>query len=159
MYLFSSALIFFIDWDFSLGHMSIDLSSVLAALASPMVPSVTGTNNQVASPHGCLPGLATPEPSSALINPGQHLQAFIDCILQFNQCTGVGLTKEITRFSNFSLADFSKLFEKWRLLLCTIIVDDKIQRSIVPVSVLATFFSSIWQWKNQTRIEGGLTNG
>ena len=73
MYLCSSALLFFIDWDFSLGHMSMDLSSVLAALSSPMVPSVTGTINQVASPHGCLPGLAGPEPSGPLINPGQHL--------------------------------------------------------------------------------------
>ena len=73
MYLCSSALTFFIDWDFSLGYMSMDLSSVLAALTSPMVPSVTGTNNQVASPHGCLPGLAGPEPSGPLINPGQHL--------------------------------------------------------------------------------------
>ena len=74
MYLCSSALIFFIDWDFSLLHMSMDLSSVLAALNSPMVPSGTGTNNQLASPHGCLSGLDGPEPSGPLINPGQHLQ-------------------------------------------------------------------------------------
>ena len=53
--------------------MSMDLSSVLAALTSPMVPSVTGPINQVASPHGCLSGLAGPEPSGPLINPGQHL--------------------------------------------------------------------------------------
>ena len=73
MYLSSSALMFFRDWDFSLGHMSMDLSSVLAALSSSMVPSVTGTNNQVASPHGCFLGLAGPEPSGPLIYPGQHL--------------------------------------------------------------------------------------
>ena len=73
MYLCSSALIFFIDWDFSLGHMSMNLSSVLAALSSPMVPSGTGTNNQLASLHGCIPGSAGPEPSGPLINPGQHL--------------------------------------------------------------------------------------
>ena len=76
MYLCSSALIFFIDWDFSLGDMSMDLSnlsSVLAALSSPMVPSVTGTINQVASPQGCTPGLAGPEPSGLLNNPRQNL--------------------------------------------------------------------------------------
>ena len=44
MYLCSSALIFWVDWDFSLGHMSMDLSSVLAALSSHGVPSVTGIN-------------------------------------------------------------------------------------------------------------------
>ena len=77
MYLCSSASIFFIDWDFSLGHMSMDLSSVLAALTSPMVPSVTGTNNQVASPHGCLRGLASPEASGPLFNLGQHLHCFL----------------------------------------------------------------------------------
>ena len=64
---------FLIDWDFSLGHMSMDLPSVLAALSSPMVPSVTRTSTQVASPHGCIPGLAGPEPSGPLIYPGQHL--------------------------------------------------------------------------------------
>ena len=74
MYLCSSALIFYIDWDFSLGHMSMDLSSVLAALSSRGVSSVTGTNIQVASPQGCTPGLAGPEPSGTFIHPGQHLQ-------------------------------------------------------------------------------------
>ena len=73
MYLCSSALIFFIDWDFFLGHMSMDLSSVLTALSSPMVPLVSRTINQVASPHGCIPGLAGPEPSGLLNYPGQHL--------------------------------------------------------------------------------------
>ena len=74
MYLYSSALIFFIDWDFSLGHMSMDLSSVLAALFSPMAPSFTGTNIQVASPQGCTPGLASLPPSGPLNYPGQHLR-------------------------------------------------------------------------------------
>ena len=73
MYLCSSALIFFVYWDFSLGHMSMDLSSVLAALSSPMDPSVTGTINQIASLHSCLAGLAGPGPSSPLINPVQQL--------------------------------------------------------------------------------------
>ena len=76
MSLCSSALIFFIDWDSSLGHMSMDLPIVLAALSSPVVPSVTGTSIQVASPQGCTPGLAGPEPSGTLIYAGQHLQAF-----------------------------------------------------------------------------------
>ena len=66
----SSALIFYIDWDFSLGHMSMDLSSVLAALSSHGLPSVTRTNIQVASPQGCTPGLAGPEPSGTFIHPG-----------------------------------------------------------------------------------------
>ena len=79
MYLSSSALIFFIDRDFSLGHMSMDLSSVLAALSSPMVPSVSGIINQVVSPHSCLAGLAGPEPSGPLINPGPHLQPRVRC--------------------------------------------------------------------------------
>ena len=77
MYLCSPALIFFIDWDFSLGHMSMNvsnLSSVPAALSSPMVPSITGTINQVAFPQGCTPGLAGPEPSDLLNNPGQNLR-------------------------------------------------------------------------------------
>ena len=79
--------------------MSIELSSVLTALTSPMVPSVTGTNNQVASPHGCFPGLTGPEPSGPLINPGQHLQALCgqdDVARQkggrgFSQCMWIGL--------------------------------------------------------------------
>ena len=75
MYLCSSALIFYIDWDFSVGHMSMDLSSVLAALSSHGVRSVTGTNIQVASPQGCTPRLAGPEPSGTIIHPGQHLHA------------------------------------------------------------------------------------
>ena len=76
MYLCSSALISFIDWVFSLGHMSMDLSSVLAALSSPIVPWVTGTSIQVASPQGCGPGLESPEPSGPPNYPGQHLHAF-----------------------------------------------------------------------------------
>ena len=65
--------IFFIHWHFSLGHMSMDLPSVLAALSSPMVPSVTGTSIQVVFPQSCIPGLAGPEPSGPLIYPGHHL--------------------------------------------------------------------------------------
>ena len=72
MYLCSSAFILFIDWDFSLGHMTMDLPNDLAALPSPMVPSVTGTSIQVASPQGCTRGLAGPEPSDPLIYLGQH---------------------------------------------------------------------------------------
>ena len=49
MYLCPSALIFCMEWDFSLGHMSMDLSSVLAALSSHGVLLVTGTNIQVAA--------------------------------------------------------------------------------------------------------------
>ena len=41
-----------------------DLSSVLDALSCHGVPSVTRTNTQVASPQGCTPGLAGPEPSA-----------------------------------------------------------------------------------------------
>ena len=73
MYLCSSALFFYIDWEFSLGHMSMDLSSVLAALSSHGVPSVSATNSQVATPQGCSPGLAGPQPSGTFIHPGQHL--------------------------------------------------------------------------------------
>ena len=76
MYLCSSALVFYIDWDFSLGHMSMDLSGVLAALSSHGVASATGTNIQVASPQGCTPGLAGPEPSGTFIHPGQHLHMY-----------------------------------------------------------------------------------
>ena len=71
MYLCSFALIFYIDWDFSLGHISMDLSSVLTALSFHGVPSLTRTNIQVASPQGCTPGLADPEPSSTFIHPGR----------------------------------------------------------------------------------------
>ena len=63
MHLVSSALLFHVDWDFPLGHMSMDLSSVLDALTSSRVSSVTGTTIQMASPQGCTPGLAGPEPS------------------------------------------------------------------------------------------------
>ena len=49
MYLVSSALIFYADWDFSLGHTSMDLSSVVAAHTSPRFPSVTGTTIRVNS--------------------------------------------------------------------------------------------------------------
>ena len=66
MYLSSSAFIFYIDRDSSLGHMSMDLSRVLATISSHGIPSVTGTNIQVASPQGCTPGLACPEPSGTL---------------------------------------------------------------------------------------------
>ena len=74
-YLGSSASNLFIDWDFSLGHMSMDLPSVLAALSSPMGPWVTGTSIRVVSSQGCNPGLAGPEPSRPLIYPGLHLQS------------------------------------------------------------------------------------
>ena len=40
--------------------MSMNLSSVLAALSSYGVPLVTGTNIQVVSPQGCTSGLAGP---------------------------------------------------------------------------------------------------
>ena len=73
IHLCSSALIFYVDWDFSLGHMSMDLSSVLAALSSHGVPSVNGTNMQVASPQGYDPVLAGIEPSHIFIHPGQQL--------------------------------------------------------------------------------------
>ena len=73
MYLCSSALICYIDSDFSLRHVSMDLSSVLAAVSFHGVPSVTETNIQVASPQGCTPDLAGPEPSGTFIHPGQHL--------------------------------------------------------------------------------------
>ena len=73
MYSCSSPLGFFIDWDFSLGHMSMDLSSVFAAPSSPVVPLVTGTSIQVASPQGCIPSLAGPEPSGPLSYSGQQL--------------------------------------------------------------------------------------
>ena len=63
LYFCSSALTFYMDWDFSLGHISRNLSSVLADLSSHGVPFVTGTNIQIASPTGCIPGLAGPEPS------------------------------------------------------------------------------------------------
>ena len=75
MYLCSSALIFYIDSYFSLGHMSMDMSRVLAALSFCRVPSVTATNIQVASPQGCTPRLASPEHSGTFIQPGQHLHA------------------------------------------------------------------------------------
>ena len=54
--------------------MSMDVSSDLTALSSHRVPSVTGINIQVASPQGCTPGLAGPEPSGTFIHPGQRLQ-------------------------------------------------------------------------------------
>ena len=73
MNLFSSALIFYLGCHFPRGHMSMDLSSVLTTPSSHGVPSVTGTCIQVASPQGCTPGLAGPEPSGTFIHPGQHL--------------------------------------------------------------------------------------
>ena len=73
MYFVSSTLVFYVDWDFSLGNMSMDLSSILAALTSHGVPLVTGTAIQVASPQRCTPGLAGPEPSGPFIHPGHHL--------------------------------------------------------------------------------------
>ena len=72
MYLCSSALIFYIDSEFSLRHMTIGLSSVLAALSSHGVLLVTGTNIQVA-PQGCTPGQAGPERSGTFSHPKQHL--------------------------------------------------------------------------------------
>ena len=53
MYLCSCASIFYVDWDFPLSHMSMDLSCDLAALASNGVPLVNATNIQVASRQGC----------------------------------------------------------------------------------------------------------
>ena len=73
MYLVSSALTFYVDWDFLLGQMSMDVSSVLAALSSHEVLSVTGTKFQVAFPQGCTPGVAGHEPCGSFIHPGQHL--------------------------------------------------------------------------------------
>ena len=73
MYLCSSSLTFGIDWDVYLGHMSIDMSSVLAALSSDGVPSVTGTKIRVASPQVCTRGLAGSEPSGTFVHLGQHL--------------------------------------------------------------------------------------
>ena len=48
-------------------------SSVLDALSSHGVLSLTGTNIQVASRQGCTLGLAGTEPSGIFIHPGQHL--------------------------------------------------------------------------------------
>ena len=70
MHLWSSTLTFFIDWDFALGHLSMDSCSVIAALSSHGVTSVTGTNIQAASPQGCTPGLAGPEPLAPSITRG-----------------------------------------------------------------------------------------
>ena len=57
--------------------------------------------------------------------------------------------------SDFYSPDFPKLFERCRLLLCTMIVHDKIPLLIVPVSVPARFFLSIWHLKNRTASEDG----
>ena len=73
MQLCSSAIIFLIDWHFLLVHLSMELSSVLAALSSYGVLWVTGTNIQFASPQCSIPGVANPEPSGTFIHPGQHL--------------------------------------------------------------------------------------
>ena len=62
MYLCSSAFFPYIDCNFSVGHISMDLSSVLAALSSNGVSAVTGTNIHVASRQGCTLGIAGPEP-------------------------------------------------------------------------------------------------
>ena len=74
LHLLSSELIFYAEWNFSLGLMSMDLSSVPAAFTSHGLPSVTGTTIEVASPQACTPGLAGLEPSGTFIHPGQHLQ-------------------------------------------------------------------------------------
>ena len=77
MYLCESSLSFLIDWNFPLGHMSMDLCSVLTALFSHGVPFVTGSNIQVASPQGCTPGPAGPERSVTFIHPGQHVHHLV----------------------------------------------------------------------------------
>ena len=56
--LLSPALILYVDWGFSPGHMSMDLSSVLAALTLNGVPSVAARTIQMASPQGCTSGPA-----------------------------------------------------------------------------------------------------
>ena len=53
--------------------MSMDLSSVPAALSSHGVSWFTGINIQVASLQGCTTGLAGPETSGTFIHPAQHL--------------------------------------------------------------------------------------
>ena len=68
MYSVSSAFIFYAQWAFSLGNMSMDLCSVLAALTPIGVPSVTGTPIQVASLQGWTPGLGSPESSGPSIH-------------------------------------------------------------------------------------------
>ena len=73
MFLVSSALRFYVDWDFFLRHMSMDLSSGVAALSSHGVPSVTKTTIQVASPQGFTADLASPELSGPFNHPGQYL--------------------------------------------------------------------------------------
>ena len=60
---------------FSPGHMSMYLSSLLAAFSFHRVPLATGTNIQVASLQGCTPGLAGSEPSGTFIHQGKHLYA------------------------------------------------------------------------------------
>ena len=73
MYLYSSSLSASMDGDFSLGDMSMELSSVLAAPCSHGVPWVTRTNMVVVAPQGCTLGPAGPEPSGTFIHPRQHL--------------------------------------------------------------------------------------
>ena len=73
MYLVSSALLFYIDWDFLLGCMGMDLSSVLAAVTSSGVLSFTGKTIQVASPQGCTRRPAGPEPSGSFIQLQEYL--------------------------------------------------------------------------------------
>ena len=66
MYLVSSASFCYANVNFSSGHMSMDLSSVLATFTSHGVPPVTGTTIQVASPQGytaVLAGLSPAAPS------------------------------------------------------------------------------------------------
>ena len=77
----------FFDWDFSLGPMSMDLSSVLAALSSHGVLLVTGTNIQVASLQACTPGLGGPEPSGTFIQPGHHLHGSRDYLNVVRACS------------------------------------------------------------------------
>ena len=56
-----------------------DLASVVAALASVGVRvsgSTPNNNVQVDSSRACPTGLAGPEPSGTINDPGQHFQAF-----------------------------------------------------------------------------------
>ena len=77
MYLVASTFIFYIDWEFSLPHMSKDVSSFLHALSSHGVPSVNKITILVKLPQGSTLDLAGPEPSAPFIDPGQHLHRYL----------------------------------------------------------------------------------
>ena len=62
-----------------------DLASVVAALASVGVRVSGSTPNssvQVDSSRACPTGLAGPEPSGTINDPGQHFQGAMDCSLR-----------------------------------------------------------------------------